>query len=101
MRNVIWKTENGKWKRSRFFMLISDLARKSVRPHHALSLREMPSFVSHQEPKRVEQAVNHHARKGRGNDCLSRFSVLQRSHLLQQFALMGDEAFNDVRINRA
>jgi hypothetical protein len=36
---------------------------KSDGLHHLLSLGEMASFVSHDDPKRVEQAVKHHARE--------------------------------------
>src|SRR5215510_10639199 len=100
MANGKCNTENGKWKRRRFYILISGLPREPVCLHDALSLREMAPLVSHQEPKRVEQTVNHHAGERRRDNCFRRVSVLQRLHLRQQFALMGDEAFDDSSVNR-
>src|SRR5262249_54887885 len=103
--NDKWQPSNGKWKmkhkNDHTDILCLDLPRKSVCFHYALRLREMAAFVSDDEPKRVEQAVNHHAHERRRDDDLRRIIFLQRPHHRQQLALMDDETINNLQINRA
>ena len=56
--------------------------------------------MRHDEPKRVEQAVNHHFQERRGDDYFRRVFILQRLHPRQRLALAHDEALNYLRIDR-